>query len=202
MKKPKNEELMNESKSFFETYRKEIGEVGKKGKRVLQVDFEDISSHSPTLAEAIIASPEEVLAILETALEDTGLIKIPRIRLLNLPDTQKVKIRNIRSQHLNQLIVFEGLVRQTSEVRPQVVNAKFECPSCGTVISVLQVEKKFREPSRCSCGRKGQFRIVSKAMVDAQRLVIEEAPDSLSGGEQPRRVPVYLKEDLVEPHME
>jgi replicative DNA helicase Mcm len=87
-------------------------------------------------------------------------------------------------------------------VRPQVVNAKFECPSCGTVISVLQVEKKFREPSRCSCGRKGQFRLISKTMVDAQRLVIEEAPESLTGGEQPRRLSVFLKEDLVEPGME
>jgi len=202
MDAPKNEELITESKSFFETYRKQIGESSKKGKKVLQVDFEDISNHSPVLAEAIIESPEEVLQVLETALEETGLIKLPRIRLYHIPDTQRVKIRTIRSQHLNQFIVFEGLVRQTSEVRPQVVNAKFECPSCGTVISVLQVEKKFREPSRCSCGRKGQFRIVSKSMVDAQRLIIEEAPDSLSGGEQPRRVPVFLKEDLVEPHME
>jgi DNA replicative helicase MCM subunit Mcm2 (Cdc46/Mcm family) len=32
-------------------------------------------------------------------------------------------------------------------------------------------------------------------MVDAQRLVIEESPDSLEGGEQPRRINVFLKED-------
>jgi replicative DNA helicase Mcm len=82
------------------------------------------------------------------------------------------------------------------------VNAKFECPSCGTVISVLQIEKKFREPSRCSCGRKGTFHLLSKVMVDAQRLVIEESPESLIGGEQPRRINVFLKEDLVEPVME
>ena len=39
-------------------------------------------------------------------------------------------------------------------------------------------------------------------MVDAQRLVIEESPESLVGGEQPRRISVFLKEDLVEPGME
>jgi len=39
-------------------------------------------------------------------------------------------------------------------------------------------------------------------MVDAQRLVIEEAPDALTGGEQPRRMNVFLNEDLVEPFME
>src|SRR3989344_3121080 len=67
---------------------------------------------------------------------------------------------------------------------------------------LLQLEKKFKEPSRCSCGRKGFFKLVSKQMVDAQRLVIEESPENLSGGEQPRRMNIFLKEDLVDPQME
>jgi len=204
MTKKSNDELILEAKLFFETYKKEIGEARKKGKRVIFLNFDDLSSQSPVLTETLLASPEEIIQILETALEETGLtLQNTRIRFNNLPDaTQKVKIRTIRANHLNQFIFFEGLVRQASNVRPQVVNAKFECPSCGTVISVLQIEKKFREPSRCSCGRKGQFRLISKAMVDAQRLVIEEAPESLTGGEQPRRIDVFLKEDLVDPLME
>jgi replicative DNA helicase Mcm len=113
-----------------------------------------------------------------------------------------MKVRNIRSRDLNEMIVIEGIIRQASDVRPQVVNAKFECPSCGTVTSVLQIEKKFREPMRCSCGRRGGFKLISKDLVDTQRLVIEEAPESLSGGEQPKRMNVFLKEDLVEPKME
>jgi len=197
-----NEELISEAKLFFETYKKEIGKSIRKGKKVIFINFEDLASNSPVLIEALIAQPEEVLQLLETALEDMGLIKNPRIRFNDLPKTQSVRIRTIRAIHLNQLIYFEGLVRQASEVRPQVVNARFECPSCGTVISVLQIEKKFREPSRCSCGRKGQFRLLSKTMVDAQRLVIEESPESLIGGEQPRRISVFLNEDLVEPYME
>jgi replicative DNA helicase Mcm len=196
------EELITEAKLFFETYKKEVGDSIRKGRKVVFINFEDLSANSPILAEALIGGPEEILELLETALEETGLIKNPRIRLSNLPETQKVRVRTIRALHLNQLIFFEGLVRQASEVRPQVVNAKFECPSCGTVISVLQIDKKFREPTRCSCGRKGQFRLISKVMVDAQRLVIEESPESLVGGEQPRRIAVFLKEDLVEPTME
>ena len=196
------EELVSEAKLFFETYKSEVGESLRKGKKVIYINFEDLASNSPILAEALISNPEEILQLLETALEESRLIKNPRIRFNNIPDTQKVLIRTIRAIHLNQLIFFEGLVRQASEVRPQVVNARFECPSCGTVISVLQIDKKFREPSRCSCGRKGQFTLLSKVMVDAQRLVIEESPESLSGGEQPRRISIFLKEDLVEPYME
>ena len=114
-------------------------------------------------------------------MEEFGLIKNVRVRLYNLPKTQEVKVRNIRSKHLDRLLVLEGIVRQSSDVRLQVVNAKFECPSCGTVISVLQMEKKFREPARCSCGRRGGFKLLSKEMVDTQRIVIEEVPESLSG---------------------
>ena len=64
------------------------------------------------------------------------------------------------------------------------------------------MEKKFREPTRWSCGRRGGFKLLSKEMVDTQRLIIEEAPDMLTGGEQPKRMNVFIKEDLVDPKME
>ncbi|MBU2616071.1 MAG: hypothetical protein KKC19_03130 [Nanoarchaeota archaeon] len=202
VKKPANEELMIEAKNFFDSYKKEVGDSIRKGKSVINVDFSTLTEFSNKLAEEILSNPEETLSLIETAIEETGLVEKVRVRLINMPKTQEIKVRNIRSRNLNELIVIEGIVRQASDVRPQVVNSKFECPSCGTIISVLQIEKKFREPSRCSCGRRGSFRIVSKEMVDTQRLVIEEAPESLSGGEQPKRLNVFLKEDLVEPKME
>ena len=59
-----NEELIQEAKSFFKTYKKEIGESIRKGKKVVYVNFEDLSSDSPTLAEALIGNPEEILQLL------------------------------------------------------------------------------------------------------------------------------------------
>src|SRR3989338_7114456 len=126
-KKKSNEELIIDAKEFFNNYKKDIGESIRKGKKVVFIDFNDLSSSSPSLTEDLIGNPEEVIQLLEIALEETGLITNPRIRFLNLPETQKVRIRTIRANHLNQMIFFEGLVRQASEVRPQVVNAKFEC---------------------------------------------------------------------------
>jgi len=202
MEKLETEELLSEARGFINSYKKEIGRRIREGRNVIFVDFNDVASFSHVLAEHLIFYPEEALQLMELALEESGLLEKPRIRLLNLPETQSIRIRNIRARHLGQMLAIEGLVRQASDVRPQVVNAKFECPSCGTILSVLQIERRFREPSRCSCGRKGGFRLVSKEMVDAQRLVIEEAPETLVGGEQPRRISVFLKEDLVEPKME
>ncbi len=197
-----HEELLIEAKNFFNTHKKEIGKTAKSGKNVVQIDFEKLSEFSPEISEKLITNPEDILQVLELALEESGLVKGPRIRLSSIARSQIIKIRNIRAKHLSNLIEIEGIVRQASEVRPQVTSAKFECPSCGTIISVLQFDKKFREPTRCSCGRRGGFKEISKEMVDAQRLVIEESPDSLDGGEQPKRMNVFLKEDLVEPKME
>ncbi len=200
--KSKTEDLMLEAKGFFDFYKKDLGASLRKGNSVIYLDFLKLTEFSNKLSDEILANPEESLRIVEQAIEESGLASNVRIRLYNMPDSQNVKIRNLRSKHLNELIVIEGIIRQASDVRPQVVNARFECPSCGTVISVMQLEKKFREPSRCSCGRRGSFKLISKEMVDTQRLVVEESPEALSGGEQPKRMDVFVKEDLVEPKME
>jgi len=201
-KKTKQEDLLIEAKNFFEAHKRELLESRRKGSNVVFLDFESLIKFSKILSDEILEDPEEALRIFEQAIEQSPLIDSVRIRLKNLPKSQTVKIRDIRSKHLNEMIVVEGIIRQASDVRPQVVNAKFECPSCGTIIQVLQIEKKFREPSRCSCGRKGGFKLISKEMVDTQRLVVEEAHESLSGGEQPKKINVFVKEDLVEPKME
>lgn len=200
--KRKQDELVLEAKNFFDAYKKEVGESIRHDEGIVKTKFPHLVEFSPALAEKVLDAPEETLAILELALEESGLVKKARVRMEELPRSAFQAVRNIRAKHLDQMLWIEGIVRQASEVRPQVVNAKFECPNCGAVLSVLQIERKFREPSRCSCGWKGTFKIISKEMVDAQRLVIEESPDSLEGGEQPRRLNVFLKEDLVDPRME
>ncbi|MEK6915423.1 MAG: minichromosome maintenance protein MCM [Nanoarchaeota archaeon] len=198
----KKQEFELEAKRFFEAYKKDMGKSLRGNDQVVKLDFNLLSQFSPMLSEKLIETPEEIIALLEIALSETGLAKNPRIRLASLIPSASIKIKEIRAKHLDQLISIDGIVRQSSDVRPQVVNARFECPTCGAILSVLQIDRKFREPSRCSCGRKGLFKLLSKEMVDAQRIVVEESPDSMDGGEQPKRMNVFLKEDLVDPKME
>ena len=201
-KKKKRNDLMLEAKNFFNAHKKEIAAAAREGERVIRIKFTDLAKFSQELADNLIDAPEETLEILEAALEESEFVKNPRIRIIEPPTSSNIKIRNIRAKHLDQFICVEGIVKQASEVRPQVINARFECPSCGAILSVLQVDRKFHDPSRCSCQWKGNFKLLSKEMVDVQRLVIEESPDTLDGGEQPRRINVFLKEDLVDPKME
>ncbi len=195
-------EQIEKFQDFFESYKKNFYDLIEKGKKAIIVDFSELSKFDPDLAEQLLNEPEDTIRAAELAIEQFDLPYFFKVRFGNLPKSQNIKIRDIRSEHLGSFITFEGLVRQASDVRPQIVLAKFECPACGNTITILQIDTKFKEPTRCSCGRHGKFRLLHKDLVDAQRLIVEECPETLDGGEQPKRLSVFLKEDLVEPIME
>ena len=186
------------------TYEKNFHELMRKGTKSLLVNFSELLAFDPELADNLLDDPEEIAKAAEIALSQFELLEktLAKVRFYNLPDTQRIRIKDVRSANLNAFMEVEGIVRQSSDVRPQVTSAKFECPSCGNTLTILQVDTSFKEPFRCSCGRRGKFRLISKELVDAQRIVLEETPESLEGGEQPKRLSVFLKEDLVEPKME
>jgi len=186
-------------------YSKKLHELIAKGRKSLIIDFSELSQFDMELAEDLLAEPEEVIRAAELALEQFDLPEdhsLTRVRFMNLPESQKLKIANIRSVDLGKFVWMEGIVRQASDVRPQVTSAKFECGGCGNTISLLQIDTKFKEPTRCTCGWRGKFKLLSQDLIDVQHLKIEEAPESLDGGEQPKRISVILKEDLVDPIME
>jgi len=196
-------ELIQKVQDFLEKKQLEkILEQVRLGERHLVIDFSDLAKFDLEIADILLEQPEEIFKAGEIAASNMDLrgdIKNFSVRFVGLPQSANLMIRNIRSKHLGKLFFFEGVVRQKSDVRPKVTAARFECPSCGNVIPILQLDSKFKEPSRCSCGRKGKFRLLSKELVDAQGLVLEEMPEKLEGGEQPKRINVFLQNDLVSP---
>ncbi len=194
------EEQVRIFRDFIEqNYYPELQEAVRKGEISLIVDFNLLIKFSTEICDEILEQPEELLKAAEIAVREFELPKKVTkfaLRIKNLPQTQKVKISEVRSKHLTKFIWMEGIVRQKTDVRPHVTAAKFECPSCGSIFHVLQLDKKYKEPSRCSCGRKGKFKEISKELVDGQGLVLEESPDDLDGS-QPKRINVFLKDDLV-----
>ena len=150
------------------------------GNEYLVINFADISKYDVELAEILLEQPEEVIRAAELAIKEMTLfddVKTINVRISNLPSSIGVLVRNIRSKHLGKFISLLGTVRQKSDVRPRVTSARFECPSCGNIINVIQMDTKFKEPTKCACGRKGKFRLLSKELIDAQGLVIEEAAE-------------------------
>jgi len=189
-------------RGFIEqNYYPQLLETVRKGDFFLTLDFTHLIKFNTEISEEILESPEELLKAAEIAIREFDLPKKVskfNIRFTNISKSQNVLISEIRSKHLGKFIWLEGIVRQKSDVRPHVTAAKFECPSCGNILNVLQLDNKYKEPTRCGCGRKGKFREISKELVDGQGLVLEEAAEDLDGT-QPKRINVFLKDDLVSP---
>ena len=114
----KSEDLLLEAKSFFNAHKEELGESIRKKSNVILVDFMKLSEFSNKLSEEVVINPEDAMRTLELAVEELGFVKNARVRLKSFPDTHQIKIRNIRSRHLNELINVEGIIRQASDVRP------------------------------------------------------------------------------------
>src|SRR3989338_4106025 len=194
-------ELIQRIQDFLEThYYSELLTNVQKGKTSLTVDFELLAKDDPEVADLALDQPEEILKGTEVVIKNIDLDSSKcTIRFSNLPKTQQTLIKDIRSNHINKLLSIKGIVRQKSDVRPQITSAKFGCPSCGNILHIIQADTAFKEPSRCGCGRKGKFIQISKELVDAQNIVLEEDPEDLDGGSQPKRMKVFLKDDLVSP---
>ncbi len=200
-----DDQLHSLLRSFIQTYcYKNLTKIIKKGEQSLIVNFSNLSKFNKDLAEELLENPEPILKSFEIAIKDEEIVEDQKIsvRFVNLPKSSNVKIRNIRHKHIGKLIWTDGIIRQSSDVRPKMTSAVFEC-SCGNKITVIQKENKLEKPPRCpSCRKKDKFILVDKELVDMQRLVIEESPESLVGADQPKRISVFLVGDILKPSLE
>src|SRR5437773_2243302 len=129
------------------------------------------------------------------------------LRVTGVPRDSRVQIRDLRARHLGRFIAIEGLVRKSTEVRPMVVDALFQCLRCGTVIKEPQEGQAFREPMECyedqgGCKRTAnatKFKLLGEASryTDTQKIEVQEAPEGLRGGEEPQRLSAFTEDDLT-----
>jgi DNA replicative helicase MCM subunit Mcm2 (Cdc46/Mcm family) len=80
----------------------------------------------------------------------------------------------LKKEDIGKKVEIVGVIKEKKNPYLRNISVKFECPSCGCVMSVLQMEDKFREPTRCSCGRRGGFKIISKEVQEFQDLILKE----------------------------
>jgi len=110
---------------------------------------------------------------------------------------EKLSIQDIRSKHLGKEISIKGVIEQASDVRPVVKSARFECLGCKSKIKVVQIDRIFREPVKCSCGRQGGFNLLIKDMEDAQRIIV--AGEKF--GKSKVKISVFLRDALTDSSM-
>ncbi|MCW1310080.1 MAG: minichromosome maintenance protein MCM, partial [Candidatus Nanoarchaeia archaeon] len=200
-------EIIEKFEDFLKKfYFKELARVVEEGRTSVNINFKELEKFSVEIADLLLEEPMKTLELFKRSIDAIDLpfeeSKEIEIRFFNLPESRMVAIKDIRSKHIGKLICIDGLVRQTSDVRPVSCLVTFECPACGTMIEQEQDERMIRQPFRCpNCGRKGKFKVIKRKFIDTQRIVLEESPETLEGGEQPRRISVFLRKDLVDPQI-
>ncbi len=182
--------------------------------RSLTVPFAAIDNADTPLADLLLERPEEVIAAGTRAMRELLPVAGPeadelRLRVTGLPSTARRLIRDIRETDLNRFIALDGIVRRVTEVRPQIRDAVFQCVACRTEFHEPQDEGSmvFREPLECpesqgGCGKpqgRTRFRLLAdkSTYVDAQRIELQEHPETLRHGAHPQGMTVLLVEDLA-----
>ena len=179
--------------------------------RSLEASFLDLNLFDTDMAIYLLRHPLNVLMAGEEAIrrlvppgEEAPQI---HLRINGLPRDRRVQIRDLRAKHLGQYISVEGLVRKSTEVRPKVVGALFQCLRCGTIIKEEQDGQTFREPLECyeeqgGCKRSAnatKFKLLTETSLylDTQKIEVQESPEGLRGGEEPQRLTAYVEDDLT-----
>ncbi len=179
--------------------------------RSLLVAFDELNRFDTDMAIYLLRHPLNVLTAGEEAIRrlappgDEG-AQI-HLRFAGLPRDRRIPIRDLRAKHLGQYMAVEGLVRKSTEVRPRVTDALFQCLRCSTIIKEPQDGQNFREPLECyeeqgGCKRSAsatKFRLMTETSLylDTQKLEIQESPEGLRGGQEPQRLTLYLEDDLT-----
>jgi len=208
--KKEEETIQSKIENFIK--KKKLKEVKKLAehypeKKSLLIDYEELERFSPEVAEELIKNPDEIIDLFEQAIysmEIPTLIESPRyhVRFMNLPKEKgyTLMVKDITSEYVNKLISVEGIVNKSSDVLPKVYNAKFICNKCGEEHFEFQPTRFLREPLMCKNCRKRDFRFVPEdsEWTDVQRLEIQEPLELLRGGEEARRIEIWLEDDLVD----
>ena len=162
------EEYENDIKTFIRNYK------FKREGQFIYLDFNNLIEYDPSMADSFLSNPIKFIEIFSNNYDN----KL-EIQILNLPSSVVINIEEIREEHLNEIICVEGRVTSFGEVRSLITNIKFYCPSCGSSYLVTQNYRmgniKFLQ--KCSCGRKGGFKIIDKIKQNASFLQLEDLQD-------------------------
>ncbi|KAF4125376.1 DNA replication licensing factor MCM6 [Geosmithia morbida] len=123
------------------------------------------------------------------------------IAFYNLPLVNRV--RALRSANIGQLLSISGTVTRTSEVRPELSLATFNCEACRTVVPNVEQTFRYTEPTQCpnaTCQNRVSWRldIRHSTFVDWQKVRIQENSSEIPTGSMPRTMDVILRGEIVD----
>jgi replicative DNA helicase Mcm len=215
-------DIVQSFKAFLETfqskdgvlkYRERIHELIRMNQKSLIVDFDDLILHDRELANYVLDKPLEALNAFSQALLDivsrenpeyARLVKRFYVRIRNPPEI--FKIRGLNSDYIGKLVAIEGIVTRVTRIDAKLVKAvyrhvaegeihEFEYPPEGSI-----TEKVEKPPYCLICRKPGKFDLVveKSEFIDWQKIVVQEKPEEVPGGQIPRSIEAILTADIVD----
>ncbi len=182
----------------------------------LSVPFHELQTFDPDFAEDVLQYPKQILSAgSKTLMEicrERGEEIDALLRVGELPGDTRMPLREIGSSDIDKLRSVDVIVTKISEIKPRIHRAVFKCESCGHDIEIDQEnERELKEPLNCpqalgGCGSskpatRFDLVLLSSRMVNNQWIEIQEQPEYVPSGAQPRRGMVLIEGDQVNKHL-
>lgn len=166
---------------------------------VFTLDWADLCLYAPELAEAWEADLQDQVRVLRMVLkEETG--SDWDVAVAGFDDRQK--IARIRSADYGRMLNVHAEVAAKGELCDRSVLKVFECNGCGMSYPVRQsIEmREEQRPRKCrACGMKDLREARDREEVlTLQTVTLQEIPELLTPGEQPRRLSALITGTLAE----
>ncbi len=174
----------------------------------LVVDYIDLDSHNPALAEEITHEPDEYLAAFREAVlsvlreihpdYEKEIRDKVRVRIGNY--TVQKGLREINADLIDRLISVSGMVVRSSEVKPLGKKIAFKCTNCSTLTEAELKGLVMKKPAKCpACSeRELEMDPENSLFIDFQMVRLQELPEDLPAGQLPHYVEVTVMGDLVD----
>merc|ERR1719240_1863460 len=112
------------------------------------------------------------------------------------------EIRDLCTNHLNKLVLVNGVVTKRSGVFNQVERLYLRCAKCNFPSGPFEVqEDKDLKPGACiECQSRGPWRVDRQKTLyrNHQKITLQESPSSVEPGKMPRSKDVILTGDMVD----
>ncbi len=191
-------------------YQEKIREMETIGARSLYISYNDLLIQDPKLAREVLVNPELSIAagveILRSKITEMSpgyleRLKQAHVRITDL--SEKLMLRSLKTEHLDILTCFEGIVIGVTEAKPLLISAHFRCASCGENQIVDFPEGIYAPPYQCrneQCQRKGslQLQLDRSVFIDWQKITLQEKPEELPPGQLPQSTSIHVLDDLVD----
>ncbi len=197
----RNIKLKEQIDDYLRKYKEKLVFAATNGKPVI-IDFNEMDKYDPDLAEDLLEKPQEIINEFNEGIKEFGLEVEVELQFKNLPKSQDIRIRNLRTRHMEKFLCVEGMVKVASEVKPRIYETLHECQECGEKFSLEQRGSTVVKPYLCpACKRRTSFKLLDKKMYDSRWVTIQE-PFEITEGEKPGEIKVFLKKELTTPDMQ